>query len=181
MWVLWYLQSYVSLFDFSYKICMFNHRKRWREHLFLILLLLLSYSLAITLIRLTITKRFRFVWFSFGFFRFAFCSMLRQRYMLADDACMYLCNTFDINIFKFTLKIYSYIKWNAHELCCPRPSRPVYSAWWRGEQVIVAGDRDDVWGSERGVWTYVYCGRYYYFLQLLQRGIQSRKFQFAAR
>lgn len=32
-----------------------------------------------------------------------------------------------------------------------------------------------------GVWTYVYCGRYYYFLQLLQRGIQSRKFQFAAR
>lgn len=32
-----------------------------------------------------------------------------------------------------------------------------------------------------GGWTYVYCGRYYYFLQLLQRGIQSRKFQFAAR
>lgn len=36
-------------------------------------------------------------------------------------------------------------------------------------------------GRSGGGWTYVYCRRYYYFLQLLQRGIQSRKFQFAAR
>jgi len=41
-------------------------------------------------------------------------------------------------------------------------------------------------GAERG-WAWdegglcMYCGRYYYFLQLLQRWIQSRKFQFAAR